>query len=71
MNTETETETKPQLNFDAILKRANTLYAVEKTKHLPKERIMELAPEQLPTIQSDQVKCIVRALVEALNSNVQ
>ena len=71
MSKNTKTNTPSQLKFDDILQRANTLYAVEKTKHLPKETIMYMAPELFPTIQSDQVKCIVRALVEAINSDVQ
>lgn len=70
MRKNTKTDTPTQLNFEHIMQRANTLYAVEKTKHLPKETIMYMAPELFPTIQSDQVKCIVRALVEAINSNV-
>lgn len=54
------------LAFDAIMKRADALYAAEKTKHVPKETLMYWAPEMFPRIQSEQVKCMLRALLEAL-----
>jgi len=54
------------LAFDAIMQRADALYAAEKTKHLPRGTIMYWAPEMFPRIQSQQVKCMLRALLEAL-----
>lgn len=53
-----------KLDFDTILKRAEELYAATK---LSPETLKYTAPELFPTIQSDQVKCVLRALVEALN----
>ncbi len=55
------------LDINTILDRADVLYASEKLKHLPASDIRYLAPEQLPRIQSDQVKALAAALVEALN----
>lgn len=49
------------LNEDEILARANMLYAQMKRG---KGRLDE------PVIQSDQVKAILKALVEALNDRV-
>jgi len=54
------------LAFDAIMQRADALYAAEKTKHLPRGTIMYWAPEMFPRIQSQQVKCMLRALLEAI-----
>jgi len=51
-----------KIDFDAVLKRADELYAEAKhhLKHAPQDT--------LPRIQSDQVKSVLRALVEALNN---
>lgn len=47
------------LDFDTILKRAEELYATEKLGRPDSGTKLK--------IQSDQVKCVLRALVEALN----
>ena len=59
-----------QLDYKSILERANLLYAVEKTKHLPASTIRYWAPEQFPKIQSNQVKCILQALTQATNQEL-
>lgn len=48
------------LDFDTILNRADELYATEKLGHPPD-------PGVKLKIQSDQVKCVLRALIEQLN----
>ena len=52
-----------KLNIDEILKSANEHYAYAKLG----ESAFFKAPELRPTIQSDQVKSILTALVEAIN----
>jgi hypothetical protein len=54
------------LNEETILARANELYAEAKMGKWNGYT----APELLPQIQSDQVKAVVKALVEALNAKV-
>ena len=56
------------LDFAAIMERADTLYAQEKTKNIPRETLAYWAPEMFPKIQSDQIKCVLRALLEALDA---
>lgn len=53
------------LNVQEILDRANELYAEAK---IPENRLRYMAPETRPAIQSDQVKCVLKALVEAINA---
>jgi len=48
------------LDFDTILNRAEELYAEKLLGHQPE-------PGVRASIGSDQVKCVLRALVEALN----
>lgn len=55
------------LDEDKILARANELY--EEAKGCVWDGYK--APEQRPQIASDQVKCLLKAFVEALNSRVQ
>jgi hypothetical protein len=56
-----------KLNYESILKRANELYCQEKTKHMNPEEKAVWASRGYPTIASDQVKCAIKAIVEALN----
>ncbi len=56
------------LDFDTIMTRADTLYALEKTKNIPEETLKSWAPEVFPKIRSNQVKCVLRALLEALDA---
>jgi len=58
------------LDEDKILERANELYAAKKLRKKP-EDIYFVAPECRPKIASDQVKCLLAAIVEALNGRVQ
>ena len=54
-----------KLDYNKILGRANTFYAVAKAeKGLD---IKYTAPEAMPQIQSDQVKSAIKAIVEELN----
>jgi len=50
------------MNYAAILKRANELYAEAKIG----KDVHFMAPEIRPEIRSDQVKSVLRALIEAL-----
>lgn len=57
------------LNYDEIIKAADTYYAEAALKRMgiSKEDTAYMAPEQLPRIQSEQLKCFARALIEAIN----
>ncbi len=55
-----------KLDEEAIMRRADELYAQAK---LPADTLDYMAPEGRPRIQSDQVKMLLRALVEAINSH--
>lgn len=55
------------LDYQTILTRANQLYAEAKTKHIDPDTLKYWAPEMFPTIESDQVKSILKALIEELN----
>jgi hypothetical protein len=57
-----------QLNYEEILDKANARYATAWSKRSGID-ISYMAPEQLPKIESEQVKCVLRALVEASNDN--
>jgi hypothetical protein len=52
-----------KLDFTRIMLRANMHYAEAK---LGKDAVYA-APEQLPKIQSDQVKAVLKALIEEIN----
>lgn len=54
------------INEKAILERANELYAERKLAKMHRD-IAYVAPECRPAIESEQVKCLLTALVEALN----
>jgi hypothetical protein len=60
---------KLKLNTEEILKHANLLYASKKLKMMGKipNDIRYMAPEQIPSIQSDQVIAILEALVQSIN----
>lgn len=51
------------ISYDKVLRRANELYEQAKGHQWDGCK----APEQRLQIPSDQVKCMLRALVEALN----
>jgi hypothetical protein len=51
------------ISYDKVLRRANELY--EQAKGYKWDGYK--APEQRPQIPSDQVKSVLRALIEALN----
>ena len=55
------------INYQDIEDRANHLYAVASLKRQGRD-IRYVAPEDIPTIASEQVKCFFRALIENLNS---
>lgn len=57
-----------KLDYDKVLERANELYCKEKLKHVSPSSLSYMAPELFPQIQSDQVKSILQALVEAINN---
>lgn len=57
-----------KLNYTEILERANMLYAAEKTKHIPESDLRYWPPERFPKIESNQVKCMLKAIIEAINS---
>ena len=57
-----------QLSYEEILNKANARYAAAWAKRNSAD-IRYRAPEQLPKIESEQVKCVLRALVEAVNAN--
>lgn len=54
-----ELETDMKIDFDIVLKRAEELYTTEKLGRPDSGTRLK--------IQSDQVKCVLRALVEAIN----
>lgn len=56
----THTHTTMNLDFDTILNRAEELYAEKLLGHQPE-------PGVRASIGSDQGKCVLRAVVEALN----
>jgi len=58
-----------KLDFDRIMGRANAYYAEAKFKKegVPHEDILFMAPEHFPVIGSDQVKAVLKALIEEIN----
>lgn len=61
-----------KLDEEAILRRADELYAEAKfAKHEDWREYYALHPELTPRIKSDQVRCLLKALVEALNYDVR
>jgi len=58
------------LDAKKILERANVLYACKKLRKKETD-LGYVAPEALPKIQTDGVKCVLEALVEALNAQRQ
>lgn len=55
------------LNYNTILSRANELYAAEKLRAAGKlSDVAYMPPEFIPSIESEQVKSILKALVEAI-----
>ncbi len=59
-----------KLNYEEILARTNELYSKEKTKNFPPKDLLYWAPEMLPKVESDSVKCMLKALVEAINARL-
>lgn len=57
------------LNFDKIWAAANARYAAAKLEKAGYDNtsIMYMAPEMIPQIASDQVKCMLEALIEEIN----
>lgn len=57
------------INYQVVEDRANALYVVAKLKAAGRlSSLPYLAPEQIPQIASEQVKCFFRALIDELNS---
>ena len=59
---------KINLNYDEILARANELYFIAKTDGMTDREII-YADEEDINIKSDQVKSILKALIEAINNS--
>ncbi len=53
------------IDFDTVLKKANALYAAKKLGG----NLGYCAPENMPRILSNQVKCALRALIMELNEH--
>ena len=56
------------LDYHSILKKANAEYGVKALQRQGRDP-RYVAPEEVPEIQSEQVKCMLKALVEAINSH--
>jgi hypothetical protein len=56
-----------KVSYETVLKRANEIYCAEKTKNLKPEDMAYWAPEMFPKIESNQVKSMLKALVEEMN----
>jgi hypothetical protein len=56
------------LDYYSILKKANAEYGVKALQRQRRDP-RYVAPEDVPQIQSEQVKCVLEALVEAINSH--
>lgn len=59
------------IDYQKTLDLANIYYAEQKTKHISPDTLKYWAPEMFPKIESDQVKSILRALIEQINSAPQ
>lgn len=61
------------MKFDAdkIWEEANAIYAAEKLTKAGYTDFSYLAPEQIPQIESFQVKALLFALVNALNNQTE
>ena len=57
--------------YDDIMEDADRHYACEKTKHLPEKDLLYMPPEAFPRIQSDQVKCLAKAIAGILSDMLQ
>ena len=59
-----------KLEYNKILEKANHLYADTKLKQMQisDDSVKYLAPEQIPQIQSDQVKMVLKALIDEINA---
>ena len=55
------------VDVDEVLREANVLYAEARLREAGMDP-RYLAPEAFPTIQSEQVKCLARALVNHINT---
>ena len=55
-----------KLNYDELLAKANGFYVAQKVKRHGID-LRYTAPEAMPCIASDQVKAILRVLVDAIN----
>ncbi len=53
------------IDFDTVLKKANALYAAKKLGG----NLGYCAPENMPQIISDQVKCALEALIAEINEH--
>jgi len=58
-----------ELNYEKILKKANEHYLRAKIKQglIKESSLPYMAPELIPEIYSDQVKSMLRAIVEEIN----
>ena len=67
MDLDLQVNNMKKIDYDKVLEKANELYVIEKTKHVNPESMAYWAPEMFPKIESNQVKCMLRALVDELN----
>lgn len=56
-----------KLNYQSVLDKANTYYVQAKIQKKLFSPTEYTAPEMYPQIESDQVKSILKALIEELN----
>lgn len=59
------------INFETVWADANARYATKKLKAAGYTEIRHLAPEQIPQIASEQVKCMLEALVAEINTQTK
>jgi hypothetical protein len=57
-----------KLNYRDILAIANAKYGIRSLRRQKRDP-RYVAPEDIPRIESEQVKCMLEALVEAINNS--
>lgn len=55
------------IDFETVWADANARYATKKLKAAGYTDVRYLAPEMIPRIQSEQVKCMLEALIAEVN----
>ncbi len=58
-----------KLDFNTVMAKANAYYAEAKLRQsgVSVSDAVYIAPEELPSIGSDQVKAVLKALIEEIN----